>query len=76
MKSLHRVVRRGVHQGLDLGEGWERGVCFSIVEVRVERAEENQGASCLGEGLSGGEGQPLETALESPPLGQVGFKHL
>ena len=50
---LRRVVRRGVHQSFDLGEGLERGVWVSMVEMRVQRAEEYQWSSCLGEGLSG-----------------------
>lgn len=37
------MVRRQVHQGLDLEEGREREVDASIVEVRRERAEENKG---------------------------------
>ena len=54
--SLRSVVRRGVHQGFDLGKGRERGVWVSIVEERVERAEENQRLGCFGKGLSGGGG--------------------
>ena len=41
VNSLPRGVRRRVHQGLDLGEGGERGAEASIVVVRAERAEEN-----------------------------------
>ena len=35
--SLRRVVREGVHQGFDLGEGREVGVWRRIVAVRVSR---------------------------------------
>ena len=56
VNSLRSVVKRGFHQGLHLGEGQERGVCVSIVEVRVERAEEDQWSNCVGEGLAGGGG--------------------
>jgi len=52
--SLRRELRRGVHQGLNLREGPEWGVETSIVGVRMERAEENQRSSCLGEGDIGG----------------------
>jgi len=41
VNSLQRVVRKGVHQGLDPGEGRERGAVASIVVVRAVRAEEN-----------------------------------
>ena len=54
--SLPREARRGVHQGLDLREGWERDAVASIVVVRALRAEENQWVSWLGEGASGGGG--------------------
>jgi len=47
-------VRRGVHQGLDFGEGRDRGVSSSIAVVRAERAEENHWSSWLGEGVSQG----------------------
>jgi len=49
-------VRRGVHQALDLEEGPEWGVSFSITPVSLERAEENHWSSWLGEGASGGGG--------------------
>jgi len=42
---FRRVVRSGVHQALDLGEGRERGVSFSITVVSAERAEENHWSS-------------------------------
>ena len=35
--SLRRVVREGVHQGFDLGEGREVGVWRRTVAVRVSR---------------------------------------
>ena len=38
---FQRVVRRRVHQALDFGEGPERGVLSSIVDVSAEKAEEN-----------------------------------
>jgi len=39
----------------------------SIVEVRVERAEENQMSCCLGEGLSrGGGGTPVFKSFLQP----------
>jgi len=43
--SYRRVVRRGVYQALDHGEGRERGVLSSIVVVSAERAEENHWSS-------------------------------
>jgi len=49
-------VRRGVHHALDLGEGRERGVLFSITAVSAERAEENHWSSWLGDGAPGGGG--------------------
>jgi len=56
VNSLRRVVRRGVHQGLDFWEGRERGAVASIIVVRAVRAEENHWSSWLGEGVSGGGG--------------------
>ena len=53
MNSFRRVVRSGVHQALDFGEGRDRGAVFSITAVSVERAEENHWSSWLGEGVSG-----------------------
>jgi len=50
------VVRTGVHQDLDLGEGCERGVPSAIVVGGPERAEVNHRSSWLGEGVSGGRG--------------------
>jgi len=49
-------VRSGVYQGLDLGEGRERGAVASIVVVRAVRAEENHWLTWLGEGVLGGVG--------------------
>ena len=43
--SLCSVVRGGIHQGLDLGEGREKGVCFSKRAVREFSVEENQSSS-------------------------------
>jgi len=39
--SLLKVVSRGVHQGLDMGEGWERGAKVLIVAVRTKRDVSN-----------------------------------
>jgi len=50
VNPLGRMVRRGVHQGLDLEKGRERGVEVAIVEVRTEQAEENQRSTGLWEG--------------------------
>jgi len=47
------VVRRGVHQLFDLGEGRDRGAVVSITAVSAERAEENHWSSWLGEGVGG-----------------------
>jgi len=54
VNSFQRVVRSGVHQAFDFGEGRQRGVSISIVVVSAERAEENNWSSWLGEGVSGG----------------------
>jgi len=64
-------VGRGVHQGFDRGKERERGVLVSIVEVRVERAEENQRSSCLGNGFQrrGGETPALEGSFQDGPVG-------
>ena len=54
--SLSRVISRRVHQGWDLGEGWEQWVRASIVEVRVGRVEDNQWSSFTRDGFSRGAG--------------------
>jgi len=54
--SFERVVRSGLHQTLDLGEGREQGAVASIVAVGAERAVENHVSSWLGEGVLGGGG--------------------
>jgi len=54
MNSFRRIVRSGIHQDLDFGEGCEWGAVASIVVVRAERAEENHWSSWLGKGKSGG----------------------
>jgi len=54
MNRFRRVVRRGVHQLFDLGDGRERGAVVSITVVSAERAEENNWSSWLGDGVSGG----------------------
>ena len=56
MDSLRRVVRSGVHQALDLGDGHDRGADVSIAAVSVERAAENHGSNWLGEGDAKGVG--------------------
>ena len=56
LNSLRREVRRGVNHGLDLKKGWDRGVYVSILEMRVERAKENQRFGWLEEGGVGGVG--------------------
>jgi len=53
VNSFRRVLRRGVHQLFDLGDGRDWGAVASIAVVRAERAEENHWSSCLGEGVSG-----------------------
>jgi len=50
VNSFRRVVRSGVHQALDSGEGREWGAVALMVLVRVERAKENHLSRCLGEG--------------------------
>jgi len=56
VNSFRRVVRRGVHQLFDLGDGRERGAVASTTIVRAERAAENHWSSWLGEGEQGGAG--------------------
>ena len=56
MNTFGRVVRSGVHEALDCGDGRERGEVASIAAVSVERGEENHRSSWLGEGVSGGGG--------------------
>ena len=67
MNSFRRVVRSGVHQAFDFGEGRELGVSFSIVVVSGERAEENNWSSWLGEGVSGGGGTGQFLSLSVSP---------
>jgi len=50
VNSWRQVVRRRVHQGLNLAQGQDQWVEDSIVEVRTFRAEEDQRSSYLGEG--------------------------
>ena len=54
MNCFRRVVRSGVHQALDIGEGRELGAVASIVVVSPGRAKANHVSSWLGEGASGG----------------------
>jgi len=63
VNSFRRVVRRGVHQALALGEWGEWGALASIVVVRAVRAEENQWSSWLGEGDLGGGGTSHSLSL-------------
>ena len=54
--SLHRAVREGDHQGLDLGEGREIGVWRRITAVRMSREWANHASSWFGEGEVGAGG--------------------
>ena len=58
--SLRRAVRRGVHHGLECGEGFEFGVTDLTKAVRLLMEEENQWSSCWGEGLTEGGGTMKE----------------
>jgi len=73
--SFRRVVRSGVHQALDFGEGRERGAVASIVVVSAERGEENHLSSWFGEGVSGGGGMIQFSSLSVKP-GQSASCHL
>ena len=69
--ALQRAVRRGVHQGLEGGEGLEVGVSDLTQAMRTLREEENQGSSWGGEGLVGGGGTTNElggASRESPSV--------
>jgi len=67
--SCERVLRSGVHQALDLGEGPERGAVAWIVVVSAEMAEENHWSSWFGEEAleRGGSSQSLSLSVR---LGQ------
>ena len=54
--SLRNAVSRGVHQGLDLREGRERGVSSSRRAVREFSEEENHSSSWAGDGCEGAGG--------------------
>jgi len=56
VNSFRRVVRSGVHQALDLGDGRDRGAVVFIVVVSAARAEEHHWLSWLGDGVSGAGG--------------------
>jgi len=56
VNSFPRVVKNGVHQLFNLGDGRARGPVASTTAVSVERAEVNHWSSWLGEGVSGGGG--------------------
>ena len=74
MNSFLRVVRRGVHQLFDLGDGRERGAVVSTTVVSAKRAEENHWSSWLGEGVSGGGGMSQFCSL-SVRFGQSASCH-
>ena len=67
MNSFRRVVRSGVHQALDLGDGRDRGAVVSIVVVSAERAEENHWSTWLGDGVSGRGGTSQFSSLSVKP---------
>ena len=50
------MLKRGVHQAFDFGEGSERGTVAMFVAMSTERADGNHGSSWLGEGVSRGRG--------------------
>lgn len=54
VNSVGREVKRGVHQGLDVGDGQERGAKAFIRVVSVENDNENHLSSCSGERRCGG----------------------
>ena len=56
MNSFRRVVKSGVHQALDFGDGRECGAVVAIAVVSMVRAEENRWSSWLGEAGEGGGG--------------------
>jgi len=67
VNSFQNVVRRGVHQALDLGEGCDLGAEVSIAAMSVERAEKNHWLSWLGEGGEGGGGMSQFSSLFVTP---------
>jgi len=69
VNSFWRQVSRGVHLGLDFGEGWEWGAEASIIMVRAERVEENHWSSWVVKGAVGGGGTRQFLSL-SVRLGQ------
>ena len=54
--SLRNAVSRGVHQGLDLREGRDRGVSSSRRAVREFSEDENHASSWAGDGCEGAGG--------------------
>ena len=54
--SFGRVVRREVHQGLDLGEGREVGTDDLMLTTTWSSEGENQLSICSGDGLGGAGG--------------------
>jgi len=75
VNSFRRVVRRGVQQLFDLGDGRERGVVVLIAAVSAERAEENHWSSCLGEGFSRGGGMSQFFSLSVRPSQLASWQH-
>ena len=67
MNSFARVVRSGVHQALDFGDGGDRGAVLSITAGSVEMAEGNHWSSWLGEGVSVGEAMSQFFSLSVRP---------
>jgi len=74
LNSFRRVVRCGVHQGLDSGDGRKRGAVVSIAAVSMERAEAKHWSSWLAEGVSRGGGTSQSFSL-SVRLGQWASCH-
>ena len=75
VNSFRRVVRIGVHQALDVGDGCDRCVVASIVVRRAERGEENHRSSWLVERVSGGGGTSQSLRLSVLRLGQLASCH-
>ena len=75
MNSFRRVVRRGVYQLFDIGDGRERGAVVPIAVVRAGRAEGNHWSSCLGEGEEGGGGMSQFCSLSVKPGQSASCQH-
>ena len=72
---LRSVVREGVHQGFDLGEGREVGVWRRIAAVRVSREWENHVSSWSEEGESGAGGM-RRALMGSSRFSQSALSHM